>query len=102
MSKKVSELSQEGDSRADEFLVDLGAHVRAVRAQRGMTRKILARDSDVSERYLAKLETGQGNVSILILRQIADAMDMNLIDIHQRSGTNLRVLNMWPRLAEFP
>ncbi len=36
-----------------------------------MTRKILARDSGVSERYLAQLEGGQGNVSILLLRDIA-------------------------------
>jgi XRE family aerobic/anaerobic benzoate catabolism transcriptional regulator len=43
-----------------------------------MTRKILARDSGVSERYLAQLETGQGNVSILLLRQIAQALDTPL------------------------
>jgi len=40
-----------------------------------MTRKLLARDSGVSERYLAQLETGQGNISILLLRQIAKALD---------------------------
>jgi len=43
-----------------------------------MTRKILARDSGVSERYLAQLETGQGNVSIRLLRQIAQALDTPL------------------------
>ena len=41
-----------------------------------MTRKMLARDSGVSERYLAQLETGQGNISILLLRQIANALDI--------------------------
>jgi XRE family aerobic/anaerobic benzoate catabolism transcriptional regulator len=41
-----------------------------------MTRKLLARDSGVSERYLAQLETGQGNISILLLRQIARALDI--------------------------
>ena len=41
-----------------------------------MTRKILSRDSGVSERYLAQLETGQGNISILLLRQLAVALDM--------------------------
>ncbi|MEX1037149.1 MAG: helix-turn-helix transcriptional regulator [Sneathiella sp.] len=81
MNKTKAETPRSEASRVDGFLLDLGAHVRAARAQRGMTRKILARDSDVSERYLAKLETGQGNVSMLILRQIADAMDMNLIDL---------------------
>jgi len=50
------------------FLQKLGERVREARARRGMTRRILARDSGVSERYLAQLETGQGNVSVLLLR----------------------------------
>jgi XRE family aerobic/anaerobic benzoate catabolism transcriptional regulator len=43
-----------------------------------MTRKILARDSGVSERYLAQLESGQGNISILLLRELAGALDVPL------------------------
>jgi XRE family aerobic/anaerobic benzoate catabolism transcriptional regulator len=54
----------------------LGERVRQTRARRGMTRKLLARDSGVSERYLAQLEGGQGNISILRLRQIAGALDI--------------------------
>src|SRR5664280_192627 len=61
-----------------DYLRLLGERVRETRARRGMTRKILARDSGVSERYLAQLETGQGNVSILLLRQIAQALDIPL------------------------
>ena len=61
-----------------EYLKLLGERVRETRASRGMTRKILARDSGVSERYLAQLETGQGNISILLLRQIARALDIPL------------------------
>ena len=60
------------------FLMRLGERVRQARANRGMTRKILARDSRVSERYLSQLESGQGNVSILRLRDIARALDMRL------------------------
>jgi XRE family aerobic/anaerobic benzoate catabolism transcriptional regulator len=60
------------------FLKLLGDRVREARARRGVTRKILARDSGVSERYLAQLETGQGNVSILLLRDIARALDVPL------------------------
>lgn len=59
-----------------EYLKLVGERVRQTRARRGMTRKLLARDSEVSERYLAQLETGQGNISILLLRQIADALDI--------------------------
>src|SRR5664279_3366520 len=60
------------------FLKLLGDRVREARASRGMTRKILARDSGVSERYLAQLEGGQGNISILLLRDIARALDLRL------------------------
>lgn len=64
-----------------EYLRLLGERVREARARRGMTRKILARDSKVSERYLAQLEAGQGNISIALLRQIARAMGMPLTDL---------------------
>jgi XRE family aerobic/anaerobic benzoate catabolism transcriptional regulator len=46
-----------------------------------MTRKLLAHQSGVSERYLAELETGRGNISISLLRQIAHAMDVALDDL---------------------
>ena len=64
-----------------EYLRLLGQRVRKARGQRGMSRKILARDSGVSERYLAQLESGTGNASVLLLRQIARAMDMQLADL---------------------
>jgi len=60
------------------FLAALGDRVRELRARRGMTRKILAKDSGVSERYLAQLEAGQGNASLGILRRIARALDVPL------------------------
>ena len=65
------------------YLASLGERVRQFRARRGMTRKILARDSGVSERYLAQLETGHGNISILLLRRVAAAMGMPLADLLQ-------------------
>jgi len=71
--------SNHHDAAEDEgFLKKLGERVREARASRGMTRKILARDSGVSERYLAQLEGGQGNISILLLRDIARALDLRL------------------------
>ena len=57
-------------------LAALGDRVRELRARRGMTRKILAKDSGVSERYLAQLEGGQGNASLTILRRLARALDV--------------------------
>jgi XRE family transcriptional regulator, aerobic/anaerobic benzoate catabolism transcriptional regulator len=64
-----------------EYLRQLGERIRQARARRGMTRKILARDSRVSERYLAQLEAGHGNISIVLLRQIAHAMGLPLADL---------------------
>src|SRR5579862_9772193 len=54
----------------------LGDRVRQARARRGMTRKQLARDSEVSERYLAQIEGGTGNISVLVLRQLAKALNV--------------------------
>ena len=42
----------------------------------GMSRKILSKASGVSERYLAELERGAGNASLLVLRQIAEALSI--------------------------
>jgi XRE family aerobic/anaerobic benzoate catabolism transcriptional regulator len=64
-----------------DYLAVLGERVRAARVRRGMTRKILAHDSGVSERYLAQLEAGQGNISIALLRQVAEAMSLPLGDL---------------------
>src|SRR6185503_14382622 len=56
------------------FLSRLGDRVRAWRAEHGTTRKQLALASGVSERYLAQLEAGHGNMSVLLLRKVARAM----------------------------
>ena len=65
------------------FLAQLGERVRGWRARRGMTRKTLALQAGVSERHLAQLETGKGNVSILLLQQIAEALDIHLTALFQ-------------------
>ncbi|MEO8318749.1 MAG: helix-turn-helix domain-containing protein [Bradyrhizobium sp.] len=54
-----------------EFLTQLGDRVRAMRASFGMSRRELARRSGMSERYVAQIEAGKGNVSIVRLLRIA-------------------------------
>ena len=56
------------------YLSRLGERVRAWRVESGTTRKALAAASRVSERYLAQLEGGEGNISVLLLRRVARAM----------------------------
>lgn len=74
-----------------DYLVRLGERVRNLRAQRGMTRKLLARDSKVSERYLAQLEMGQGNISINLLRQVAHALATPLSDLLQEEEPSVEM-----------
>lgn len=77
----MGERHESTPSEDTAFLSAVGERVRNARARRGMSRKILARDSGVSERYLAQLESGAGNISILLLRQIARAMDLPMTDL---------------------
>lgn len=64
-----------------DFLGEVGRRVRTLREQRGMTRKALARESDVSERYLGQLEAGEGNASILLLRRIASPLNVSIAEL---------------------
>ena len=60
------------------FLAGLGRRVRSFRNRRGMTRKMLAAEADVSERHLAQLEGGDGNISVLLLQRIAEALSVSI------------------------
>jgi XRE family transcriptional regulator, aerobic/anaerobic benzoate catabolism transcriptional regulator len=64
-----------------DFLLFLGKRVRQLRNRSGMTRKMVAQEADVSERHLAQLEAGEGNVSIVLLRRIAGALDVSLVGL---------------------
>ena len=70
-----------GASPERDFLEILGTRVRTLRSRRAKTRKLVAREADVSERHLAQLESGEGNVSIVLLRRIADALDVSLAEL---------------------
>src|SRR5436853_2202245 len=73
-------MSEKPDSEAG-FLEQLGQRVRTMRALRGMSRKVLAKVSGISERYIAQLESGKGNVSIVLLRRVSNAIGAHLDDI---------------------
>lgn len=63
------------------FLVALGGRVSALRSRRGMTRKALALAADVSERHLANMEYGLGNASVLVLLQVASALQCTVSEL---------------------
>jgi XRE family aerobic/anaerobic benzoate catabolism transcriptional regulator len=64
-----------------EFLAALGRRVREIREQRGMVRKALSHQAQVSERYLAALEGGEGNASVVLLRRVAAALGVRVVDL---------------------
>jgi len=81
LKAKAAMVEQEPEDARDAFLVALGERVRSLRARKGMTRRALSLASEVSERHLANLELGVGNASILVLRQIAQALDCELAEL---------------------
>ncbi len=90
--------------RADaEFLAEMGRQVREARERRGLARKILSQQSGVSERYLAQLEAGEGNASVLLLRSVARALGMPLTELldHRESSVEHRLIRRFlERLPE--
>jgi XRE family aerobic/anaerobic benzoate catabolism transcriptional regulator len=86
-----------------EFLRRVGERVRTMRSRRGMSRKLLARQSKVSERYLAQLEGGRGNFSIVLLRRVAHAIGVplpELVDDRPDRSVDTLLLNQFlDRLA---
>lgn len=79
------------------YLADLGQRVRSMRAVRGMSRKVLASESGVSERYIAQLESGLGNLSILLLRRVATAIGAPVEDL---VADPARMPRDWPLIRD--
>jgi XRE family aerobic/anaerobic benzoate catabolism transcriptional regulator len=57
-----------------EFLAELGGRLRSSRMRCDLSRRELARRSRISERYIAQIEAGKGNVSIVLLLRLASAI----------------------------
>jgi XRE family aerobic/anaerobic benzoate catabolism transcriptional regulator len=78
--RAMREMNQPLDPEAS-YLLQLGQRVRTMRGLRGMSRKVLAKVSGISERYIAQLESGKGNVSIMLLRRVSTAMGAHVEDL---------------------
>jgi len=78
---KTAKKTGNGDLTSAGYLRLLGDRVRTMRSRRAMSRKALARHSGVSERYLAELEAGKGNCSIVLLRRIGKAMNAPVAEL---------------------
>jgi XRE family aerobic/anaerobic benzoate catabolism transcriptional regulator len=78
---------------ADHVAANVGRLLRLARAKRGMTRRHLAHASGTSERYLAQIESGQGNPSVVVLSAIADALEVPIADLLPRANGHPVVLS---------
>src|SRR5262245_28144982 len=90
---KTQQNQQVEPSDADAFAAALGGLLRSARAKRGITRRQLAEQSGASERYLAQIESGQGNPSATILKGIADALDVPVTELLPRKGRRSEALD---------
>jgi len=90
------------------FAAEIGHLVRLERAKRGVTRRRLAEQSGISERYLAQIEGGEGNPSVIVLKAIAEAIDVPVIALlprtSARSAAVTRILDLLARVpaSELP
>jgi XRE family aerobic/anaerobic benzoate catabolism transcriptional regulator len=87
---------------AEAFAADVGKLVRRGRAKRGITRRQLAGDSGISERYLAQIESGQGNPSVIVLKAIADAFEMPVADLLPPDGVRSAMSGIAEMLGHLP
>jgi XRE family transcriptional regulator, aerobic/anaerobic benzoate catabolism transcriptional regulator len=99
----VRTVALDAEDAAPGYLTLIGARVRQFRTRRGMSRRVLAQASGVSERYLAQLETGRGNASITVLKQIANAIDIpvdDLVDTRLEQSSSYLLLRKRAREAD--
>jgi XRE family transcriptional regulator, aerobic/anaerobic benzoate catabolism transcriptional regulator len=86
----------------DAVAAAVGRLVRTARAKRGMTRRALAHASGASERYLAQIEGGEGNPSVVILNAIANALGVPIVDLlpgaNARPAVLTRILDLLGRV----
>src|SRR5262249_44712187 len=105
-AKRPPAAPEREDHRA--FVAAIGRLVRLSPAKRRMTPPQLPHASGASERYLAQIEGGEGNPSVIMLASIAQALDVPIIELLPRSNGRtaamaqiLDVLARTPR-AELP
>ena len=98
-SREISDAAGRADTA---FAGEIGRMVRLGRAKRGMSRRQLAQESGTSERYLAQIESGAGNPSVLVMRGIADALELPIVELlpraNGRSAAYARIVDLLGRV----
>ena len=84
------------------LLREIGYLVRNERAKRGMTRKMLAAQANMSERFVAQIELGVGNPSVLTLDAIARALTLDVFDLLPAATPEEARRRAWVHLRQLP
>lgn len=77
-SQPAIDAKQEREVKFAQLLGKVGGRVRDARKRAGLSRRELSERSSVSQRYIAQLESGQGNISIGLLMYLAEALDLRM------------------------
>lgn len=72
--------------RSEVFLQELGKRVRARRLLNGLSQRRLAELAGLSPRYVSQLESGHGNISIVRLYELTQALGVALHDMVRLEG----------------
>ena len=99
-SAKASTPHPRGFFANGDLLAFLGKRVRELRSRRGMTRKQMSQEADVSERHLAQLESGEGNISVVLLQRIAAALGVPIANLFVSQAEEQTEKNVIQRLLE--
>lgn len=88
-------MSREDSPETQAFLLGLGRRVRALRSEAQLSRRELSEHSGVSLRFLAQLEAGEGNVSVLKLRAVAIALEVEITELLDSDPVPRRLVHGW-------
>jgi len=75
-------------TNTDGLLGAVAINVRFYRTNQKMPRRILSEKSEISERYLAQLEAGKANISILLMERIGKALGLPMETLLERPAAN--------------
>lgn len=93
------ELDSVRETGSGDLLTRVGTRVRAARRAAKLSRRSLSEQSGVSQRYLAQLEAGGGNISIALLDRVAGALGLHLTHLCAPDGQPDDVAELFARAS---
>ncbi|MND45310.1 anaerobic benzoate catabolism transcriptional regulator [compost metagenome] len=60
----------------------VGANVRRLRKERGLSQETLAGEADLAMRHLGRIERGEGNPTVAVLGKLAEVLGVHPADLY--------------------